>query len=65
MLAVEPRKLNEIPESIVKTMGYNTHRPFIGYGKFFKTESAVLSYDRLMEVLEGMNPRKGVARLMH
>jgi hypothetical protein len=61
MLAVNPRKLDEILESIVKTMGYNTHRPFIGYGKFSKTKSAVLSYDRLMEVLvDGMNPRKGL-----
>lgn len=31
MLAVDPRKLDEIPENIVEMMGYNTHRPFIGY----------------------------------
>ena len=65
MLAVDPRKLDEIPESIVEMMGYNTHRPFIGYGKFFKTKSVVLSYDKLMEVLVGgMNPRKEVSRMM-
>jgi hypothetical protein len=61
MLVVNPRKLDEILEGIVKTMGYNTYRPFIGYGKFSKTKSAVLSYDRLMEVLvDGMNPRNGL-----
>jgi hypothetical protein len=61
MLAMNPRKLDEILESIVETMGYSAHRPFIGHGKFSKTESAVLSYDRLMEVLvDGMNPRKGL-----
>lgn len=49
MLAVDPRKLDEIPESIVEMMGYNTHRPFIGYGEFFGTKSVVLSYDKLME----------------
>ena len=65
MLAVDPRKLDEIPESIVKMMGYNTHRPSIGHGKFFKTKSIVLSYDKQMEVLVGgMNPRKEVSGLM-
>jgi hypothetical protein len=61
MPVVDSRKLNEILESIAKMMGYNMHRPFISYGKFFKTESAMLSYNKLMEVLvDGMNPRKGV-----
>ncbi|KAF2432123.1 phytanoyl-CoA dioxygenase [Tothia fuscella] len=30
-LAVDPRKLDEIPETIVRMMGYRTHKPFIGY----------------------------------
>jgi hypothetical protein len=32
-LAVDARKLDEIPRKIVEMMGYRTHRPFIGYGK--------------------------------
>ncbi|KAF2403697.1 phytanoyl-CoA dioxygenase [Trichodelitschia bisporula] len=30
-LAVDPRKLDEIPERIVDMMGYKVHKPFIGY----------------------------------
>jgi ectoine hydroxylase-related dioxygenase (phytanoyl-CoA dioxygenase family) len=30
-LAVDPRKLDEIPKKIVDMMGYKVHRPFIGY----------------------------------
>lgn len=31
-LAVDPRRLSEIPEDIVKMMGYGLQKPFIGYG---------------------------------
>ncbi|EFW16937.1 hypothetical protein D8B26_003747 [Coccidioides posadasii str. Silveira] len=31
ILAVDPRKLKEIPPRIVEMMGYRIHRPFIGY----------------------------------
>lgn len=33
ILAVDPRRLDEIPPRIVSMMGYRTHAPFIGYGK--------------------------------
>ncbi|KAK2749370.1 hypothetical protein FQN57_006302 [Myotisia sp. PD_48] len=31
ILAVDPRKLKDIPPSIVNMMGYRVHRPFVGY----------------------------------
>lgn len=31
-LAVDPRRLSEIPDDIVKMMGYGLQKPFIGYG---------------------------------
>ena len=31
MLAVDPRRLGEIDDRIVKMIGYAVHRPFIGY----------------------------------
>ncbi|KAF2181810.1 PhyH-domain-containing protein [Zopfia rhizophila CBS 207.26] len=31
ILAVDPRKLDKIPKSIVQMMGYSPHAPFIGY----------------------------------
>ena len=34
ILAVDPRRLGEIPERIVAMMGYQTHKPFIGYGQY-------------------------------
>ena len=33
ILAVDPRRLDEIPEKIVSMMGYRVHPPFIGYGE--------------------------------
>jgi len=32
ILAVDPRRLPEIPPRIVEMMGYRIHKPFIGYG---------------------------------
>lgn len=34
-LAVDPRKLEEIPKRIVDMMGYKIHTPFIGYVSLF------------------------------
>ncbi len=37
-LAVDPRRLGEIPERIVDMVGYQTHRPFIGYGQYLPVD---------------------------
>jgi hypothetical protein len=31
ILGVDPRRLSEIDDRIVRMMGYSVHRPFIGY----------------------------------
>jgi hypothetical protein len=36
-LAVDPRRLPEIPDQIVKMMGYGLQKPFIGYSKYTPT----------------------------
>lgn len=33
-LAVDPRRLSEIPDDIVRMMGYGLQKPFIGYGVY-------------------------------
>ena len=35
-LAVDPRKLEEIPKRIVELMGYKTFAGFIGYSESFR-----------------------------
>ncbi|QSS61068.1 phytanoyl-CoA dioxygenase [Histoplasma capsulatum] len=37
ILAVDPRRLTEIPQRIVEMMGYRIHAPFIAYGVFLYT----------------------------
>ncbi|KAK2802924.1 hypothetical protein FQN50_007169 [Emmonsiellopsis sp. PD_5] len=41
ILAVDPRKLPEIPPRIVEMMGYRIHRPFIGYADGLNPRKAV------------------------
>jgi hypothetical protein len=33
-LAIDPRRLKDIPGRIVDMLGYKVHSPFIGYGTF-------------------------------
>lgn len=62
ILCVDPRKLPEIPERVVDMMGYKSAFPFLGSGRLLCIEMRTVSNDLFL--VDGMNPRKGMLRLM-
>lgn len=65
ILAVDPRKLDEIPPRIVDMMGYRVHQPFIGYGKLLQScsyTSLLLPSD--VHAADALNPRKAAQRMV-
>ena len=60
-LAVDPRRLDEIPQQIVDLMGYKIQMPFTGYG-----ESAFTVLFDVAErgTVDGLSPRAGARRMV-
>ncbi|KAL2369461.1 hypothetical protein RJ035_004615 [Blastomyces gilchristii] len=67
ILAVDPRRLTEIPRRIVEMMGYQIHAPFIGYGVFLLITFYVLLAinTSFLCSADGLNPITAVRRMVN
>ena len=43
-LAIDPRRLSEMPERVVNLLGYKVHPPFIGYGMAAVSSGSLADY---------------------
>lgn len=74
ILAVDPRKIKDIPPRIVEMMGYRVHRPFIGYGMTdgvhripninVPFSGGWLTWMLTILLADGLNPYKSVQRMV-
>jgi hypothetical protein len=72
ILAVDPRRLGEMPRELVEMLGYRVHKPFIGYGEsssagiFAICLSAKLASRNgwLISLVDGLNPYRGAMRFL-
>ena len=62
-LAVDLRRLDEIPEWIVELMGYKIQTPFTGYGELCRAPSALNAAEK--STVDGLNPRDGARRMVN
>ena len=75
ILAVDPRRLEQIDRRIVEMMGYKIHRPFIGYGELSlehlvakdgtKKIGGEENIDECLRLIaDGLNPIRGARRMV-
>lgn len=78
ILAVDPRRLEQIDRRIVEMMGYKIHRPFIGYGELdlhhlFVERNVIRGGSKgkkgeleecLRLIADGLNPIRGARRMV-